>query len=59
MTGLQPGLGRDLVGGPTFHIPAVDDVRLALVGLRHACRTTSRAGIPAPAVSRSSEGPGP
>ena len=27
---LQPGLGHDLVGRPTLHIPAVDDVRLAL-----------------------------
>ena len=29
VTDLQPGLGRDLVNGPTFDIPAVDDVRLA------------------------------
>jgi hypothetical protein len=34
VTNLQPGLGRDLVGGPTLHIPAVDDVRPALVELR-------------------------
>ena len=31
---LQPGLGRDLVGRPALDIPAVDDVRLALVQLR-------------------------
>ena len=30
----QPGLGRDLVNGPTLNIPAVDDVRLARVQLR-------------------------
>ena len=42
VTDLQPGLGRDLVGRPTLNIPAVDDVRLALVELRPACRTTSR-----------------
>jgi len=38
----QPGLGRDLVNGPTLDIPAVDDVRLARLQLRPACRTTSR-----------------
>jgi hypothetical protein len=42
VTDLQPGLGRDLVNGPTLDNPAVDDVRLALVELRPACRTTSR-----------------
>ena len=42
VTDRQPGLGRDLVNGPTLEIPAVDDVRLALVELRPACRTTSR-----------------
>ena len=42
VTDRQPGLGRDLVNGPTFDIPAVDDVRLASVELRPACRTTSR-----------------
>ena len=42
VTDRQPGLGRDLVNGPTFDIPALDDVRLAPVELRPACRTTSR-----------------
>ena len=34
VTDRQPGLGRDLVNGPTLDNPAVDDVRLALVELR-------------------------
>ena len=34
VTDRQPGLGRDLVNGPTLDIPAVDNVRLALVELR-------------------------
>ena len=34
VTNLQPGLGRDFVSRPTLDIPAVDDVRLALVELR-------------------------
>jgi len=42
VTDLQPGLGRDLVSRPTLDNPAVDDVRLALIELRPACRTTSR-----------------
>jgi hypothetical protein len=42
VTDLQPGLGRDLDSRPTLDIPAVDDVRLARLQLRPACRTTSR-----------------
>ena len=30
----QPGLGRDLINGPTLDIPALDDVRLARLQLR-------------------------
>jgi hypothetical protein len=38
----QHDLGCDLLSRPTLDIPAVDDVRLAPVELRPACRTTSR-----------------
>ena len=41
VTDRQPGLGRDLISGPTLDNPAVDDVRLAPIELRPACRTTS------------------
>ena len=42
VTDLQPGLGHDLVSRPALDNPAVDDERLPLVELCHACRTTSR-----------------
>ena len=50
VTDLQPGLGRDLLGRPALDIPAVDDVRLALVRASSRPAAPLRGWIPAPEV---------